>query len=276
MAEKSGSLKKGVFGRAIQVTYGKKQKHYSPYFPDGHFSAIVLGMSGCGKSTTLLNIIPNLANLGQVIICSRVTKNDVYKALENYCKSHDMEFVVLSDPDIAESTIEEMLETREDGMNSLIVFDDFSRNGASRNDPYTKFMSDVSKVMRNYSCYNVFITQSSTDTPTLVRNNCTVRIIFKMGDTHAIRSFKNDFVANSFGSEEDFKQLYSLIEKKPHSFLMLCNPDRIYFQNGVIDAPPMEFKKIDGRLVRVRNSNECSTSTSDQNSEDEADADEDQ
>jgi len=259
--KKSGTLSKGLFGNAINVTYGKKAKHLSPYFPEGHLSFVILGASGCGKSTTLLNIVPNISNLSQVIICSRVTKNDVYKALENYCKPREIEFVVISEPESGETLIEEMLETREDGKNSLIVFDDFTRNGSARSDPYTRFMTDVSKVMRNYGCYNCFITQSATDVPTLVRNNATVRIVFQMGDMHAIRSFKNDFIANSFGDEIDFKLLYSLLSKKPHSFLMLCNPDRIFYHNGNLNNEPMEFKKKDGRMVRV--SNEESTSTSD-------------
>jgi len=239
--KKTASLTQGVLGKQIPITYAPKVKHQCEYFPDGHLSFVITGASGCGKSTILCNIIPQITGISQVIICSLITRNAVYDAIRSYCDDREIEFVVYNEPKAAEEGIEEMLASREPGKNSFIVFDDFARRSSNRNDPYTVCMTSVSRMMRNYSCYSAFITQSSTDVPTLVRNNANVRFLFRMNDHHAVRSARDDFVSNGFGSEALFDHLMTKIQPL-HSFLMLVNPGKIYIcrpgERPLLYTPP--------------------------------------
>jgi len=245
----SGSTRPGVFGRQINVQHGRKVKHKSELFPDGHLSFMITGASGTGKSCLLLNIIPNITGLSQLIICSRVHKNATYDALSTYCDNNDIEYELITDPISGEATIESMLSTRREGTATLVVFDDFGRLNSSRADKSTMFQNDISRLMRNYGCYSVYITQSFTDMSTLTRNNSNVKITFIMHDTHSIRAFKDSFISNGFGNEQEFNYLYNLL-KKQHSFLMLVSPNKIYYHTGSQDNAPIEFKRVDGKLVR--------------------------
>lgn len=212
----------GPFGRTINIKYDQKQKHNNPCFPDGHLCCTIMGCSGCGKSSIMINYIMQIANLSQVIICSLITRNKVYDIMEAYCDEKDIEFKVLNDPITAQNEIENMIENKPDGTNGIVILDDFSQQKSGRSDPYNSFSSSVSALLRNCGYHSAFITQSATNIPTLFRNNANMKIVFQMNDIHAIRSIRADFVGSGvLKNNDEFDELYALIQQKQHSFLML-------------------------------------------------------
>lgn len=225
----------GLFGPKILLKYDKPIKHNSEYLPDGHLCFNIIGASGCGKSHILLSLIPQIANLAQIAICSLITNNPVYKAIGSYCESHKpdpIEFQILTDPQNAQATIETLIENKPEDKQGLIIFDDFSQQKSGRNDPYNQCAASVSALLRNYGYYSAFITQSATNIPTLFRNNANVRICFRMNDQHAIRSIKGDFCASGILRPNEFDGLYKQLARVDHSFLMLISKggknDRLY------------------------------------------------
>lgn len=225
-AEKKPVLASGLFGQKIKVDYDKPVQHNSKYLPNGHLCFNIIGCSGSGKSHVLLSLIPQIANLSQIIICSLITNNPVYDAIERYCESQNpsIEFAVLNDPQTATATIEEMIENKPEKTNGFIILDDFSTQASGRNDPYNKCAAEVSALLRNYGYHSAFITQSATNIPTLFRNNSNVRIVFQMNDTYAIQSIRRDMIGCGVVKDrEEFDELYKLVQETEHAFLMMVN-----------------------------------------------------
>lgn len=219
---KTTCVEKGLFGETIKQQYDPVVKHYSHYLPDGHLSITICGSSGCGKSHLLRSLIPQMANISQVIICSLVFQNPVYRAVEQYCNEKDIEFIVLTEPVQAKATIETMISAKPEGTNGVIVFDDFTQHKSGRNDPYNQLANMTTSMLRNYGYFSVFITQNYTGFPTTVRLNSNVKIAFCMFDINAIRRLREDFLsAGVIRDKEKFDKYYHLIQQTPHSFLML-------------------------------------------------------
>ena len=219
---KRSVTKKGVFGETIIVEHDSPVKHKSPYFPDGHLSIEIIGCSGCGKSSMLLSIIPQIANISQIIICSTVTHNKVYDAIRAYCDREDISYALACSPEEAKVTIEDMTSEKEPDKQGLVIFDDFSMQKSGRNDPFNQIAAVVSAVMRNYGYHSIMITQSATNVPTLFRNNSNVRIIFNMQDTFAVVSIRRDVINSGvIRTNEDFNRYYDLVKKAQHAYMMI-------------------------------------------------------
>jgi len=220
-------IKGGAFGTQIAIHCPAPEAHKCKYFPDGYLSFVIVGQPGSGKSMLLLSIIPNIEDLKAIVIVSRVGRNQVYDAIEGYCKDQEIDFQIFNEPDTFNACLEDMTEEYEPTDHKLIVFDDFSPKGTQLS-AYTKAMENVSMIMRNYGFYSIYITQSATNVPTIVRNNATVRITFNMSDTYAKNSYTHDFINDGYGDKEDMKYLMDALQKHQHSFIMTFQPHCVY------------------------------------------------
>jgi hypothetical protein len=157
---------------------------------------------------------------------------------------------VYSDPTTATEEIQAKLAAKSDDDWGIVVFDDFSQQRSGRNDPYTQCATMVSAMLRNYNYHCAFITQSSTNVPTLYRNNANVRIVFQMNDQHAVRSIRGDLVCSGIvDSHETFDQLYELVRQQEHAYLMIVSKGKerklyIWLPEFGPEEPPqlVEFK----------------------------------
>jgi len=251
--EEGPIVTRGMFGDRIILPHTKPQQHNSEYLPAGHLSFEIIGCSGCGKSHLLLDMLPQIANLSQVIVCSLVVNNPVYDVISRWCESTEdpKEFAVFTDPETAASEIQELMETKKNekpDTNGIVVFDDFSQQKSGRNDAYNQFTNSVCALLRNYGYHSCFITQSSTNVPTLYRNNVNVRVIFQMNDSHAIQSIRRDLVAGKLvKSSEYFDQLYEMVQSEEHAFLMVVGKGAdkrlmIWLPKFGTDKPPKEVE----------------------------------
>lgn len=242
---RSELMEPGTVGLRIRRANQTKIKHDSEYLPDGDLAFNIIGSRGTGKSTVMLEFLPHIANLSQVIICTRVanSRSDVYPRIEAYCKSTcratfrqrkddepPIDFIVFTDPETACAGIQAKIDEKRDAdeaysqteTDAIIIFDDFSDAKSSRSDPYNHCMNVSAQLLRNQGYHIMCITQSATGLPTLTRNNANIRILFKMSDIHSIRSIRDDFVASRVvPTKEDFDALYDIILSKKHAYLML-------------------------------------------------------
>ena len=232
----------GMFGPAIHVEYGHKIKHNSPYLPDGDLAISIIGRRGSGKSTIMLHLLPQIANLCQIIICSRVCEamSPVYQAIRRYCgpsdpgakgpEDRDITFALFDDPATAKGGIEKLIAAKAelDGkadkpLDGLVIFDDFTDSSSARSNAYNSIAITITQILRNYRYHTMYITQSSTGVPTLVRNNTNVKIVFPLGEKHAIQSIKADFIASGVIDADMFDRLYERVSDHTHSYLMLVH-----------------------------------------------------
>ena len=215
---------KGQFGLRIVLPHDKPVVHKTEYLPNGHLSIIITGSSGSGKSHMLLELLPQIANISQIIIASLVPSNPVYRTIRKWCDEEDIEFYLVNNPDEGRSVIEQAISEKDKGKQGVVCFDDFTQQKPSRSDPYNQLVNMTSAMLRNHGYHSIFITQSYTNVPTLYRNNANVRVFFTMNDIHAIRSIKKDIlVGKSSISEDDFDSLFALIMRQEHAYLMAVN-----------------------------------------------------
>ena len=236
----------GQFGTKIILPHKKDIAHNSVYLPPGHLSILIIGSSGSGKSTLLLELIPQIANLGIIVAATLIRTNPVYEQLAKWCERKEIRFELVDNPISCKETLESCISDMDGSKQGLIIFDDFSQQKSSRSDPYNQCVSMASAMLRNYGWHSCFITQSSTNVPTLYRNNANVRVIFAMNDVHAVRSICNDvLMARVVPDKETFMQLFDKIQKEYHSYLMVVTKGRelnlyIYLPSFGPEAPPRQ------------------------------------
>ena len=239
----------------IELEHKPAVKHNCEYFPDGHLGIIIIGASGCGKSSILVQIIPKIANLSQIIICSLIRVNPVYEAIKAWCErprapgTSPIYFATTDNPVEAQKIIENAIKSKPEGTEGLIVLDDFSQQKSGRNDPYNQCSSMISSMLRNYGYHSCFITQSATNVPTLLRCNTNMRYIFVMNDQHAIWSIRGDCVGmRVLRCKEDFDELYEKVRSEEHAYLLLVTKggthNKLYIslpsESPTGTAPPKE------------------------------------
>lgn len=234
----------GPFGPRIFVPYKKDIVHKSEYLPPGHLSISIVGRSGCGKSTLVLSIVPQINNLSQVIYLSLVEENPVYIGVKQYCKANDIEFGFASEPNSAMTLINEFKERKNPETQGVIIIDDFNVQKSGRNDTFNNLNAIVSAVFRNHGYHNIFVTQSSTNVPTLLRANSSIKIVFGFAETHALRSIRNDFLSSgAIKTREDFDSLFNVIQNEPHAWIMLDSKrNRVFISMGSDNSPVQEVE----------------------------------
>lgn len=77
---------RGPLGQRIALEYAEPIKHKSPILRAGHQSFIVVGRSGCGKTTLVLSLIPYFARLNAIVYATRIPNTDIFSAIARYCK----------------------------------------------------------------------------------------------------------------------------------------------------------------------------------------------
>lgn len=248
----------------IEITHTEQIKHHSPYLPDGHIVACILGTTGCGKSYVMSQLLPGFARVTQIILCSKVAMdaNDMYRAVADYCDRNKIAFGFFNDPATACNGIQSMCDSKKKDDWGVIIFDDFSDQKSSRSDPFNVTMNNVSAIMRNYKYHSIYVTQAPTNVPTLVRNNVCVRVLFHVNNKTNLRSIREDFITvGACEDEEEFNQLYKIIlDTSQHSYLMAVTKGSdkrmfIYTPGETPDVPRQvvhEDLGIDDDLDRAR------------------------
>jgi hypothetical protein len=247
----------GDFGDRIELLYGPQVIHKSNIFPRGHLSIGIVGASGCGKSYLLLSIIPQIDNLTQVIVCSRV-HTPVYDQLKHWCentkiickkkKSDEEEadeddhisFALYSEPAEADEGIREMTLNKPQNSYGIIIFDDFNEGTTAHNNQYMKIQNVCTMQKRNDGYHSCIVTQQYTNIGTKSRNNTNMLFAFTMHDKYAIDGFARHVFEATGIDANDVRECFREVTKEKHSYMLLTQDGgtgKLYAKRNGPDGP---------------------------------------
>ena len=188
-------------------------KQHNPAYEKHHikipFRMLIVGNSGSGKTSTLLNLIYNMPDTFQeIIICCKSKHEPLYEFLEDkYSKDKSvkiMEFGKDGLPDI---------DKMDKGQQRLLVFDDLV------NEKDQKAICESFIRARKKNCSLCYLSQSYYAVPKLVRNNLTYIIIKQLSSLKNLTMIMREY---SLGiDKKELKEMYDDSTSDKQGFLML-------------------------------------------------------
>lgn len=201
-------LGRGAWGQKIVAPKPALFKHKSPLFPAGHISAYICGASGTGKTTVMLEMLPNIEGVVQICVFTLVLDNPINQVIRDYCEDHGIEFMLTADPETGSQELQEFMKKKERAQFGVCIFDDFVKQNEPPQNPYKMCMTSVAQFLRNYNYHNIMISQSPAAIPAGARNNVNLRIVFKLENSVAMRPVKDEFVNTGMGNDVYFRKVY--------------------------------------------------------------------
>lgn len=227
----------GPLGSCIPIKDTHLIRHLNPLLPDGHLSIHSTGRSGSGKSRSILQLLPSIANLKQVCVLSLVPNNPTMARIREWCENTigPDSYAEFCEPMTASAGIEDFLSRlNPEGASSgaqdvqkqnwaIMIADDFMIDDRKAS-PYRLCIDTCVRLLRNMHCHMWFLGQSYTDAPPAVRANSNIRFIFEMSATRSIEAAAKDWVSNGYGTTRRFGEcLDEMKTGGPFSYLMLVN-----------------------------------------------------
>ena len=192
-----------------------KQSH-NPHFNIHHikvpFRMLIIGASGTGKTSTLLNLIKVMSNTFTRICVITKDKNEpLYQYLEHATGGNKGSVTI---ENFDEKGLPDLKEFHSEN-NSLIVLDDLVNQSAKEQKP----ISDYFIRARKKGVSLVYISQSFYAIPKMIRNNVNYIILKQVSSQRNLDMIIKDF---SIGvSKEDAHAMYKDATKEFTSFLFL-------------------------------------------------------
>lgn len=169
----------------------------------------LIGQSGSGKSTALIDFISRAPKFSEIILFSgsgSATSEPLYVLLKERIPE-----VMTFD------TVEELpaLETFEKESEKLLVVDDFLQVNKKGMDKLAKFATAGRK--SGFTC--VFMSQNYTSVPKVISRNFHYLWLFKIPDARSVETIYRNHINGI--TKEQFKGLHQVITSEPRSFLNL-------------------------------------------------------
>lgn len=211
------------------------------WLPPNEILCAIFGKSGSGKTFFLLQIIPHIAPelLKHVIICSRIVGNEVYDAIQSWCKKNKIEYHFCNEVDDAKDTISEVINIKDDEDHMLIIMDDFNEGTiTSKSNQYTKLTLDVFSKLRNYRAHMLFVVQNYTSVPVVCRSNLNVIVSFNIGDRWSKDILTKDLSSMLSIEMPEMKKMmddiFIKLSKVKHSYMLATQPDTLmWYIHGI-------------------------------------------
>jgi GTPase SAR1 family protein len=188
-------------------------KQHNPHFDKHHikipFRMLIVGNSGSGKTSTLMNLIYNMSDtFEEIIICCKSKAEPLYEFLEDkYTKDKSvkiMEFGKDGLPDIDKFDKEKQ---------RLLVFDDLV------NEKNQKAIEEAFIRARKKNCSLAYLSQSYYAVPKMIRNNLTYIIIKQLSSLKNLTMIMREY---SLGvDKKEMKEMYDDATSDKQGFLML-------------------------------------------------------
>jgi len=188
-------------------------KQHNPSYDKHHikipFRMLIVGNSGSGKTSTLMNLIYNMPNtFEEIIICCKSKHEPLYEFLEDkYSKDKSikiMEFNKEGLPDI---------DKMDKGQQRLLIYDDLV------NEKDQKGICESFIRARKKNCSLCYLSQSYYAVPKLIRANLTYIIIKQLSSLKNLTMVLREY---SLGVDKKvFKEIYDDATSDKMNFLLL-------------------------------------------------------
>lgn len=201
-------------------------KQHNPHFDTHHikipFRMLIVGNSGSGKTSTLMNLIYNMPDtFEEIIICCKSKAEPLYEFLENKFEKDSsvkiMEFGKDGLPDIDKFDKEKQ---------RLLIFDDLV------NEKNQSMISEAFIRARKKNCSLCYLSQSYYAVPKMIRNNLTYIIIKQLSSLKNLTMIMREY---SLGvDKKEMKEMYDDATSDKQGFLMLDleGPKEKRFRSG--------------------------------------------
>ena len=288
------TLASGPLGPMIPIADKPLIKHKSAWMPAGNLIIQTCGISGSGKTRSILQVIPSIANLRKVCVLTMVPNNPTMERIRNYCESvlGADSYAEFADPETAQDGIEKFLaDLNPEGAASgssdpqsqpwaLMIADDFLVDDRKQS-PYRLCVMTIIRMLRNMHCHSWFITQDyKNGCPPEVRTNANIRFIFRINSVQGQEAAARDFVANGFGNLRDWQQTYSqMLGGGSFSYMLLVShpaDPRVYLHlhdKGETNLERWHPLPQQQRLAPTRAVTTATAQSADTNEADDADDD---
>lgn len=180
--------------------------HYERHKITVPFRMLIVGSSGSGKSSTILNIIYNMPDtFEKIVLCCKSKNEPLYLYLEETLKDMISIYEGIENiPDV--NTFDKNIQT-------LVIMDDLV------NEKRQNSIEDFFIRARKKGVSTVYISQSFYKTPIMVRNNLTYIIIKQVSSLKNLSRIMNEY---SLGIEsKTFKKLYDYCTKNKTDFMLI-------------------------------------------------------
>ena len=187
------------------------------------FRMLIIGSSGSGKTSTLLNLIKVMSNtFTRICVITKDKQEPLYQYL-HHVTGGDKGSVTIENFD--EKGLPDLKEFHSEN-NSLIVLDDLVNESAKKQQPISEYFIRA----RKKGVSLVYISQSFYSIPKLIRNNVNYIILKQVSSQKNLTMILKDF---SLGiTREQAMELYKDATKDFTSFLLLD-----------LDNPKKPFRK---------------------------------
>jgi len=261
-------------GKQIKRIQVDEIVHKSKLLINGSNRIAILGSSGTGKSTLLLQLLPMFTNKTKyLIMCSIKAKDNAYDAIENWCRIEGINYTKVSEEMEAIEEMENLIAIKKDNEHAIIIFDDFSMDcssSASKVGSANQIMTIASQTFRSLQISLIFVTQCYYNLPPRLRENLSMRIVFALGNKYSVDAFVNDTVGLFYsGNNEqqvrsDIRSIYQQVYNVPHKWILtISTPPQIRFGWNDIVYPEDIKGHIEGGEISLKQKKKLPTQMSD-------------
>ena len=205
----------------------------------------VVGTTGSGKSTILLNIVLKYINLSGIVVMSLIEGLPIYDQIHAWCKQEKINYHFSSDVQEGYKMVMDEINTKKEGTHTLIIADDLQTGRSmksSSNTPENRMLLHLFSKARNYFCSVIMITQSYVCIPPNIRTNLNWMATFKMTNTSATQMLKNDLKTMTNWSKEVINECFKILGNTPHSYLLFTKEPKVWFFNA--EDPEKKLKPL--------------------------------
>lgn len=194
----------------IDKNFLDEKKIINKGFLPGNRRIMILGKSNCGKSYSLLHIIPAL-NIDEIYVICPTVNQPVYQAIEKYCKENRIKLTYFKDTNnISKILLNKKIDKQK---HKLVIIDDIYDK---------KQLEELCPLFshgRHYNYSIIIISQSFSNCPIEIRKNLSDLLMFHTDNIQHVYCSK---LKSYFKNNNEFHKIYNDAINEPFGYLNIC------------------------------------------------------